>query len=75
MTIFNGPIKIELNSHGGVILFFGGFHLWNTIGGQWCINTESENHNLDEVFNDIVSAYEFAIKWKKLKSQSATPAK
>lgn len=57
------PIKIDLNTHGGVRLQFSWGNIWNTLGNQWAITakeaTFSEKSEI-KLFDSIPEAYIWA---------------
>ena len=59
MTIFDADIRVELNSHGGVVLHFKDFVIWLTGSEEWRFTKPPEGA-ASEGFSDIVSCYEAA---------------
>lgn len=55
------PCKISINTHGGVVLHFEGFCIWNTISKQWGVTFENGDM-LNKFFDFILDAYQASIK-------------
>lgn len=41
MQLFDDKIRVEINSHGGMVFHFPRFKVWNTLGDGWAVSRES----------------------------------
>ena len=62
MTYFDATIRLQLNDHGGVIICFDGFKVWNTIGGKWKL-CWPDNRKDDREFDMIGDAFWAGMGW------------
>ena len=72
MRLLDRQIRVEMNSHGGVVLHIPGTDLaiWNTAGGKWAITPDKtryvkENGVLSDprLFNSLIDALWAGMGW------------
>lgn len=57
MILTDTTIRVSINSHGGVVLYYPTFRIWNTLDGGWRF-TRYNDFMVDSVaFTTILDAF------------------